>query len=161
MNNNLNLCEILKDCLKNTKLYCTFLGDVTFQCIEEDRIIIKSDCGSYSFGKDGTFSPDGECVLFPSREQRDWSKFKIPVKKFDPKSFKPFDKVLLRSESKNIYTWTPSFFQKLSKKSDGGYFIVELCTGYSWENCIPYNDKTKQLSETTNDCSEYYKWWEK
>ena len=30
MNENLNLCLILKDCPKNTKLYCTFLGDVLF-----------------------------------------------------------------------------------------------------------------------------------
>lgn len=41
MNENLDLSLILKDCPMGTKLYCTFLGDVTFQCIEKDRIIIK------------------------------------------------------------------------------------------------------------------------
>ena len=25
---------------------------------------------------------------------------------------------------------------------------------------IPYNDETKHLVNTTNDCAEYYKWWE-
>ena len=46
MKENLDLSLILKDCPKGTKLYCTFLGDVTFQCIEEDRIIIKNDYDS-------------------------------------------------------------------------------------------------------------------
>ena len=96
MNENLDLCLILKDCPKDTKLYCTFLGDVLFSKIEDNKIFIHTSYAVYSLYSDGKFTYDGECVLFPSREQRDWSKFKVPVKKFDPKDFKPFDKVLLR-----------------------------------------------------------------
>ena len=34
------------------------------------------------------------------------------------------------------------------------------CSWYSWKQCIPYNDETKNLVGTTDDCPEYYKWWE-
>ena len=81
MNKNIDLCEILKDCPKGTKLYSTVLGEVTFEKFIEDAmfpIIV--------FCKDGAFESftalgklkihyDGECTLFPSKEQRDWSKF--------------------------------------------------------------------------------------
>ena len=45
------------------------------------------------------YSTKGECILFPSKEQRDWSKFNAPwlkKERFDPKTLKPFDKVLVR-----------------------------------------------------------------
>lgn len=156
MNENLNLCEILKNCPKNTNLYCTFLGDVTFQCIEEDRIIIKSDCGSYSFLEDGTFNPKGECVLFPSREQRDWNKFKASIERFDPKTLKPFDKVLVRG--RKAAKWEATFFRCLLVQSEIRG-IIDTST-ISWRQCIPYNNDNSYLANTCNDCSEYYKWWE-
>lgn len=42
MNENLNLCEILKDCPKGEKLYATFLGDVKFVDIINDTISVES-----------------------------------------------------------------------------------------------------------------------
>ena len=99
MNENLDLCLILKDCPKGTELYCTFLGDVLFSKIEDNKIFIHTSYTVYSFYSDGKFTYDGECVLFPSREQRDWSKFKAPWynnEKFDLKTLKPFDKVLVK-----------------------------------------------------------------
>ena len=47
--------------------------------------------------------PDAECTLFPSKEQRDWSKFKVKKPKFDPKTLKPFDKVLARLNKQGIW----------------------------------------------------------
>ena len=57
---------------------------------------------------DGKFDADGECMIFPSKDQRDWSKFKAPIKRFNPEEFKPFDKVLLRIDERDI--WQPDFF---------------------------------------------------
>ena len=82
MNENLNLIEILKDCPKGTKLYTTMYGDVKFESINEDKshpIIVRiGDDHTESFNADGRIYSfyNGECTLFPSREQRDWSKFK-------------------------------------------------------------------------------------
>ena len=158
MNENLDLCLILKDCPKDTKLYCTFLGDVLFSKIEDNKIFIHTSYAVYSLYSDGKFTYEGECVLFPSREQRDWSKFKVLIKKFDPKDFKPFDKVLIRDD--DGFEWCPTFLEKISKESPGKYLAVELISGCKWDMCIPYNEETKYLVGTTEDCPEYYKWWE-
>lgn len=83
MNENLNLVDILKDCPKGTKLYSTIYGDVEFESINEDKshpIIVRiDDDHTECFSIDGKIYSfyDGECTLFPSREQRDWSKFKL------------------------------------------------------------------------------------
>ena len=159
MNENLDLCLILKNCPKDTKLYCTFLGDVLFSKIEDNKIFIHTSYAIYSLYSDGKFTYEGECVIFPSREQRDWNKFKVPVKKFNPKDFKPFDKVLLREGYG--FKWYPTFLEKISKEPSGKYSAVELIIGYKWDMCIPYNEETKHLCGTTDDCPEYYKWWEK
>lgn len=158
MNENLNLCEILKNCPYETKLYCTVLGDVTFLCITEDRIKVRYGNATYSFSKYGTYTHDGECVLFPSKEQRDWSKFKVPIKRFDPKKFQPFDKILVRDG--NGLVWVPSLFDRILKEPTDEGSVVELIGEKIWEMCIPYNDKTKHLLRTTDDCPDYYKWWE-
>lgn len=158
MNENLNLCEILKDCPKGTKLYCPFLGNVTFLAIKGRIIHVKHGVVTYTFFNDGTYSVCGECMLYPSKEQRDWSKFKVPIKRFNPKEFKPFDKVLVRDG--NEFKWHPSFLERIAKQSSDGYSAVELIARCRWKMCIPYNDETKCLSWTKDDCPEYYKWWE-
>lgn len=92
MNENLNLVEILKDCPKGTKLYSTVFGKVEFKCIEKNAIypiIARADENTAcSFTADGRTLVrfNGECTLFPSMTQRNWSKFKPNKPKFDPKT---------------------------------------------------------------------------
>ena len=96
MNENLNLEEILKDCPKGTKLYSTILGEVKLYKVKDNNtypIGIEDKEGAQSWlTSNGKFMEmfDGECTLFPSKEQRDWSKFKHLVK---PK-FKVGDKIV-------------------------------------------------------------------
>ena len=86
MNDKINLCEILKDCPKGTILYSPLAGEVEFYGIEGNgnlpiRVMLKGDLNTtFWFTKDGRHYdyPDGECTLFPSKEQRDWSKFTAP-----------------------------------------------------------------------------------
>ena len=102
MNENLNLVEILKDCPEGTKLYSPVYGDVELmKVIQKDEYPIQVKLNNNStdeFTKDGRMFEDynGECMLFPSKDQRDWSKFKVKKPKFDPKTLQPFDKVLAR-----------------------------------------------------------------
>ena len=113
MNENINLVEILKDCPKGTPLYSTIHGNVNFIGIDDKEIIYpieievsdKDGClETEYYTSHGRFyhNYNGECALFPSEEQRDWSKFKVNRPKFDPKTFKPFDKVLARMVSNGI-----------------------------------------------------------
>lgn len=83
MNENLNLVEILKDCPRGTTLYYTVYGEVEFEHIANSSkypIVLKLKGREWyesltSEGK-ADIEHDGECLLFPSREERDWSKFK-------------------------------------------------------------------------------------
>lgn len=86
MNENLDLTEILKDCPVGTKFYSSYLGrDVLFiaiydNCIEcEYSSQIDSLNCIIHFRKDGSLFARGECMLFPSKDQRDWSKWHRPI----------------------------------------------------------------------------------
>ena len=171
MNENLDLTKILDGCPVGTKLYSTIYGKVDFSRV------ISDDCSRYPIEimvynkatnsielwyceKDGKFSGayEGECTLFPSEDQRDWSKFERfwdkQKEKFDPKTLKPFDKVLVRINS--LGSWRCDLLSHFNKFSGDPLFIS---TQY-WHECIPYNEDTKCLLGTKYEAPEYYKWWE-
>ena len=81
MNEKLNLVEILKYCPSGTKLYSTVFGYVEFEHVNisaNHPIVIRLKDGTRkSFTTEGKLyiTYDGECTLFPSKNQRDWSKF--------------------------------------------------------------------------------------
>lgn len=84
----MNIAEILKYCPKGTKLYCILCGNVELEEITNiGTIVIRKVVDiintSYTLDYEGRYSHSGECVIFPSRDQRDWSKFRIPVKRGD------------------------------------------------------------------------------
>ena len=85
MNNNVDLTKILKYCPKGTKLYSTIFGEVDFiECDILHQIVVAKENKYYYFTSQGAFYFErikyhvGECALFPSKEQRDWSKFTAP-----------------------------------------------------------------------------------
>ena len=162
MNENIDLTQILKDCPKGTKFYSTLFGEVIVnvcnQDVEYPIILLKSENDTIplcALSKTGKYNSrfNGECTLFPSKDQRDWSKFTAPwykKEKFDPKTLKPFDKVLVRLLN---FKWRVNFF---SNKEDGAYTCIE----HTFKYCIPYNDDTKHLLGTTDEAPEFYKYWE-
>lgn len=90
MENRINLVEILKDCPAGTPLYSLIHGEVEFCNIVTGSgfpiaVVTKRNCYP-SFTSDGRYlgdGLDGECILFPSKENRDWSKFQRPFKDGD------------------------------------------------------------------------------
>ena len=163
MNENLNLVEILKDCQKGTKLYSSVFGEVEFDHINTHTnytivIRLKDRKGYESLTSEGKMFAeyDGECILFPSREQRDWSKFKVKKNRFDPKTLQPFDKVLARdTENSN---WRGTLFSHYIKRDGVSYPCVTV--GEVFSVCIPYNEDTKHLVGTDDEAPEYYRYWE-
>ena len=165
MNENLNLAEILKDCPKGTKLYSTIHGEVEFDGIGNSgayRVEFKTEQGGYacvtSDGRHLNFL-SGECILFPSKDQRDWSKFTAPwlkKERFDPSTLQPYDKVLVRDNKSNC--WRCTFYSHTRDEDDT---IFKYATSeFSYKCCIPYNDDTKHLVGTNEEAPEYYKYWE-
>ena len=165
MNENLNLVEILKNCPKGTKLYSTIYGDVELIRVNQNDdvyypIEIKlSDDSINSVTTDGRWCEyyNGECVLFPSKEQRDWSKFKVKKHRFDPKTFQPFDKVLVKRGDENYHLWFPDFISFPPNDVDE---TVLCMTTDDVDMVIPYNEETKRLIETNDDAPEFYRYWE-
>ena len=170
MNENIDLTKILKDCQKGTKLYSPLLGDVMFERIDDNGqypIIVKyksekvDDWWDYiRFTKEGLFinKINTECTLFPAKDQRNWSKFKAPwykKERFDPKTLKSFDWVLVRKGSCDY--WTCDFFSHIIDGNDIDKYIT-FKSGYKC--CIPYNEETKHLVGTTEEAPEYYRYWE-
>lgn len=166
MNNNFNLVEILKDCPEGTKLYSPLYGDVYFQKVEfstsEPLISVKNQIGAtrqfFSNGKYLSGFEESECLLFPSKENRDWSTFKVPVKRMKITEFKPFDKVLCRLTS--VGRWHCDFFSERCYPVSGKPFIYTVGKSGYYHQCIPYNEETAHLIGSAEDCPEYYKWWE-
>ena len=159
MNENIDLTKILKDCPTGTKLYSTIYGNVEFMHINTNsmypvRFTITNE-RTNCVASDGRHISefDGECTLFPSKEQRDWSKFTAPwykKNKFDPKTLKTFDKVLVRTNSNTV--WEPDFFGYM----DGNWV---MCMARGNAQCIPYNEHTKHLVGTNDEAPEYYRYW--
>ena len=165
MNEKLNLVEILKDCPKGTKLYSPVYGYVELVNVSEElvcisqnedislpiKIKLSNNCTD-ALTKDGRLfvEYDGECMLFPSKEERDWSKFELKKPKFDPKTLKPFDRVLVRDNINN--PWVCDHFSYINH--------ANICiTTDRCKHCIPYNDDTKHLVGTTEEAPEYYRYW--
>ena len=221
MNENLNLVEILKDCPKRTKLYSTVYGEVEYDGIrngsEYPVKYVKSNDSSGSVTAQGLVLAcyDGECTLFPSKEQRDWSKFKQLVKpkfkvgdkivnifrrlmgasgsygiiseitddkyiftdtsyayirnqdswelvsdkkpKFDPKTLKPFDKILVRLSNESYNIWYADFVSQPALHENEAPMTI---SSNDTDMVIPYNDDTKHLVGTTQEAPEYYRYWE-
>ena len=228
MNENIDLTKILKNCPKGTMFYSTIYGYVYFDKIKKDSsypIIFETSQGNKidttANGKNCEHF-DGECTLFPSKDQRDWSKFTAPwlekqgdslrvndrawlylvsdvltwkygigqylddprvqeiakrlcdkyaqklynpsvisnssntgksEQKFDPKTLKAFDRVLVSDVDGDI--WHCNIFEYIRECA-----YPYSCVYSAWERCIPYNDETKHLVGTTEEAPEYYRYWE-
>lgn len=114
MNKNFDLVKILKNAPKGTKLWSPLCGECRLIGVKEEDndypILCKANDGcNINFTNLGKFykviCKDGECVLFPSKENRDWSTFKVS----EHKSFEPFQRVLVLSGASG--TWLPDVYR--------------------------------------------------
>ena len=173
MNENIDLTKILKDCPIGWMFYSSVYGYVTFQGIENgsdcpikffyidkdkldrcDSVTEQGICEPYCFG---------ECTFFPSKDQRDWSKFTAPwykKDKFNPKTLKPFDKVIARDSNDK---WICNIFSYIEQEEEEIYHYTcypYVCINAGYKYCVPYNDDTKHLIGTREEAPEYYRYWE-
>ena len=172
MNENIDLTKILDGCPEGTEFYHAGYGRVARFIginLDSDYPIIFSihnnpryRYANVAVTKKGAISKlcESECLLFPSKDQRDWSKFerfwdKPKVEKFDINTLQPFDKIIARNRKDRV--WTCDMLSYIGNTI--GYLpVIAIGDCYRW--CIPYNDETKHLVGTREDCPEFYKWWE-
>ena len=144
MNENIDLTKILKCCPKGTKFWSMLDGEVEFVDIDGDCInfrTTKVNAATFYYNDGKAYRGRGECVLFPSKEQRDWSKF-VPTW-IVRVTLHPFDKVLVRDDSQSH--WEAQF---VSSITDGE---IETINGEAWYFCIPFNKDTAHLLGTSDE----------
>lgn len=76
MEQKLNIAEILKDKPVDLKLYSSTFGYIKFNGVHKDKVYFSSeDTNVHSVKSNGKMYDSGECIIFPSKKMRDWSKF--------------------------------------------------------------------------------------
>lgn len=118
------MIEIVKDVPKGTKLWSPIFGECEFQgisCDNQSPIIFTHTIKEYVLGNnvhefadflcDGRLatccSEDGECLLFPSKDNRNWETFKTSWKH---KHFELGQKVLVPYYNGTIYKRRLTFY---------------------------------------------------
>lgn len=140
----MDLIKILENTPVGTPLYSTVFGTLYFErvsCDTEYPIVCRiSDSEVWCFTKDGKLlNNEGECILFPSEENRNWDNFVKPT-------FKPFDKVLVRDC--NGDAWMPALFAYINNSDNVNQFC--MINGEYWKQCILY-EGNEHLLGTTKD----------
>ena len=167
MNENIDLTKILKNCPKGTIFWSDNYGEVRFKCIDKSYkytlkypiLVERTDGHNEAYTKEGwcdIYFP-ASCLLWPSKDCRDWSKFNAPwykKERFDPKTLKEFDRIL--GWNPGTYKWECNLFSNINDCAEFNF----KCFGVSYKYCIPYNDDTKHIVGTKEEAPEYYRYWE-
>lgn len=138
----LNLIELLTNAPNGLPLYSTVLGPCTLVRVDSDLITVTADKENYfqftSEGKLGLLTAAllkvSECVLFPSKDQRDWSKFVV-----DP--FKHGELVWAKDTTgiwtPRRYAYSKRCYTSQVEKSGVLFVAVEI---RAWNNC-PFKEE--------------------
>lgn len=155
----MNIANILKNVDKGTVLYSPLFGKVIFNGIFENKypILVYGDNGNLEcFTAEGKYydHKNGECMLFPSKDQRDWSKFEVVYKDGDilstedgrPFIFKKFNEKgysvayggvdnmdrFIKNESE-VFRWSDEPFRKASPEEENLLFDKMSEVGFIWD----------------------------
>ena len=123
-----NIAEFLKNSPKGTKLYSPLCGECCFDSLNMGTIIcIKRNSQEITFTSEGynmlPVFDDCECQLFPSKDQRDWSKFQRPFKDGDVIVKNDFIAIVSCIESNGkiwYHCWYNTRYKECKLKNDFG-----------------------------------------
>ena len=140
METKLNIAEILKDKPKGTKLYSLTYGNCSYQEYTGDFEIECQNQNGVQFYLDeyGRYYIDGECILFPSKSMRNWSKF----------AWKKGD-VLVSKGRRTLHVIFEGFSDDTYTTFKGKHFICDYSNKENCDNEEYYNDYHKEVEERT------------
>jgi len=156
MNENINLVEILRDAPKGTKLWSPICGDCILDKIDTRDTTVNyaihcltvNDHSPVQFTANGKYTfcfDNGECVLFPSKENRDWSTFKVPKKH---KHFEPFQKVLCIINDNDCKIWAADFYSHYDEDKKQHYLVSGVIVKDDDDNeIVPYGGNEGKLGK--------------
>lgn len=124
MEQNINISEILKDKPVGLKFYSNTFGYISFNGVHKDKVYFFSeDTKAHSVKPNGKMYDGGECIIFPSKEMRDWEKF----------SWKKGD--VLVSKDREVHIIFEKFEDDAFTKFRGKHYL--------WKEC--YNEEVFQM----------------
>lgn len=133
---NLNLVELLKDAPRGTWLYSSIYGSVRFEGLKADTVafpilVRRANGALVELTKEGkyTLGCDSECVLFPSRENRDWSNFKA---NFDTDMYRVGEYVKSKESER--------FFKITEIRNGRWYTLYDIVTQYEGSHITKSTD---------------------
>lgn len=144
----IDIYEILKDVEYGTELYTPICGRVWRSGMANDKDSAKAiwtedeDGREHFFDKNGKVSKEGEVLLFPSKEMRDWSKF-----------FKKGD-VLVCYEGKKPYYTIFDGFEDNTYRAFKGKFAYDCYKDKWYQNKV--NLSTNTFQKLNRSDSEIY-----
>lgn len=139
----INIVEILKDKPVGLKFYSNTFGYISFNGVHKDKVYFFSeDTNAHSVKPNGKMYDGGECIIFPSKEMRDWEKF----------SWKKGD-VLVSKD--NVHIIFEKFEDDTYTRFKGKHYLWKEC------NVEDYNkEETKMLTsvfeKATDDVAQTY-----
>lgn len=161
MNENIDLTKILKDCPKGTKFYSSIYGEVEFISANSKndsyQIVLKElrrNSITFVDSKGKYFHEyNGECTLFPSQEQRDWSKFTAPWYKKEIGTIARIEKQGEQAPPQtNERVWLYLVSDVLTWKDGiGQYLDDQRVQELAKKLCSKYAQKLYNPSSTEND----------
>lgn len=137
MNEELNLVEILKNVPAGTEFYCSVVGECKLFSINTGDYPIGLECIDNKnlpfvyldeYGR--MYKEEGECVLFPSKDQRDWRKFKLDL---------PIDTPVMAC-SIDCKDWALRFYSGNNECFIQGYKSVDKEISMFWKYIVPVSD---------------------
>lgn len=146
----INIAEKLKYCKKGTKLYHLMFGEVELNSINKDNDILitvkdnENNKSIFYVEHDGSYHnmyPNGECLLFPSKEQRDWSKF----------SYLEEGHRVMVSDNRRI--WGVYNYYKNNEVYPVGIIPNEINI-FSWQYIVPIEDFDFNAEDITVNCAK-------
>lgn len=143
METKINIADILKDKPVGLKFYSNTFGYISFNGVHKDKVYFFSeDTNAHSVKPNGKMYDGGECIIFPSKEMRDWEKF----------SWKKGD-VLVSKD--NVHIIFEKFEDDTYTRFKGKHYLWKEC------NVEDYNkEETKMLTsvfeKATDDVAQTY-----
>ena len=138
----MNIANLLKYCPKGTKLYSTAFGEVELidtSSLANTILVQNNHDTPFTFYSDGSYILDGECILFLSKDQRDWSKFRLSLKRGN---------IMMKADGTIPFIASGEFYKDTSPKYICGVDITgHFSTGiYGWtsEFYIPASKEAKK-----------------
>ena len=153
MNEDINIAEILKDAPIGTKLWSPLCGECSLHgvdmssdvpiCVEVKGDENNHDCVLFFAANGKYFSrfASAECLLLPSKNNRDWETFKASWKH---KHFEPFQKVLIvNKRAFEQAIWVAALY---SHYRDGAHYTLSS-TGRLDNEILPYEGNEDKLGK--------------